>query len=289
MDAHLFLEGELDGPTLVPLAGVGTALVYTRHSPTRGAPNQDAVAVFELGPESVVLAVADGVGGYAHGEEAARTALETLGEALAREHDLAEGLERPIVTAIERANEALLERDPCPATTLLVATVERGELRSYNVGDSELLVVGQRGKLKLHTVPHSPVGYAREAGLLDEQAAMLHEERHFLSNAVGMENMHVSTTEGLELAAKDTVVLGSDGLFDNLYRGEIIDLVRAGEPFERAEQLADHSRTRMLERSPDPQIPSKPDDLSFIMFRPAPPRTKTIERSNKASSIASSS
>jgi len=280
MDAHLFLEGELDGPALVSLTCAGTVLVYTHYSPVRGAPNQDALGVFELGPERVVLAVADGLGGHAHGEQAARTALETLAESLAeaREGEGEGGLGRPIVAAIEQANAALLERDPSPATTLLVATIEHGQLRTYNVGDSELLVVGQRGKLKLHTTPHSPVGYALDAGLLDETAAMVHEERHYLSNAVGMAEMHVSTTSGLELAARDTVVLGSDGLFDNLFRAEIIELVRAGEPFERAHALVQCSRARMLADSPDPETPSKPDDLSFILFRPASPNASTLAR-----------
>ena len=139
MQAHLYLEGKFDEPQLVPVAG-GTAVVYTRPSPRRGSDaNQDALAVFELGPQTGVLAVADGLGGHEGGEEAARTALETLAEQL---HSCAadDTLDDPIVSAINQANAKLLTRSPTPATTLVVAIIHEGELRAYTVGDSELMV-----------------------------------------------------------------------------------------------------------------------------------------------------
>lgn len=271
MQAHVYLEGKLDEPELLSIAG-GTAVVYTRPSPRRrGDPNQDALGVFELGPQTGVLAVADGLGGCAYGERAARVALETLAEELERT-PLDHTLDDPVRRAIVEANARLLESQPGPATTVVVATVHAGVLRAYTVGDSELLVCGQRGKLKLRTVAHSPVGYAFDSGELDETSALLHHERHYLSNVVGMANMHISATPGLQLAARDTVVLASDGLFDNLYQAEIIDLVRAGEPLAKAERLVLETNQRMLAVSPGPEIPSKPDDLSFILFRRQPPK-----------------
>ena len=44
------------------------------------------------------------------------------------------------------------------ATTLAVAEVVGQTVRTYHVGDSPIWVFGQRGRLKLQTVPHSPVG-----------------------------------------------------------------------------------------------------------------------------------
>ena len=41
-----------------------------------------------------------------------------------------------------------------------------------------ILTTGQRGRLRMQTVSHSPVGFAIEYGLLDESEAMHHEERH---------------------------------------------------------------------------------------------------------------
>jgi PPM family protein phosphatase len=230
-----------------------------------------------------VLAVADGVGGHGKGDEAARAALEVLAEQLAAvpESEQPVDLREPIMSAIERANARLLARNPSPATTLVVATIVRGELRCYTVGDSELMVVGQRGKLKMRTIPHSPTGYGRESGLLDETEALLHDERHVLSNVLGMEGMHVAATTGLQLAALDTVVLGSDGVFDNLYHDEIIALVRAGEPLTTAEKLAATLRERMVGPRNDPELPRKPDDVSFILFRSRPPSAATLTRAGR--------
>lgn len=279
MDAHLFFDSRLRGPALLPVGG-GTAIVFTHPSPRRldGEPNEDAIGVFDLGPDAAVLAVADGVGGHGRGEQAARVALEALTEQL---HDVDVehvDLRESIMTAIEHANARLVARNPSPATTLVVATILRGQLRCYTVGDSELMVIGQRGKLKLRTIPHSPIGYARESGLLDEQSALLHDERHILSNVIGMQSMHVAATSALSLGSRDTVMLGSDGVFDNLYHDEIIELIRAGEPLAVAERLIERLRQRMAGPSPEPEIPCKPDDVAFVLFRARPPSTASRSR-----------
>lgn len=281
MQARVFLRARLDAPVLVPVAG-GTAVVFSRPSPLRGEdPNEDAVGIFGLGDHAAVLVVADGVGGHGKGEEASRVALEILAEQLAGVDPEHIDLREPIMSAIERTNTRLVARNPSPATTLIVATIVRGNLRSYTVGDSELIVVGQRGKLKLRTIPHSPTGYARESGLLDEASALLHDERHILSNVLGMAGMHVAATTGLHLSARDTVVLGSDGVFDNLFHDEIVDLVRAGEPLATAERLVARLAERMAGGTGDPEIPSKPDDVSFILFRMTPPSAATRARGDR--------
>ncbi len=88
----------------------------------------------------------------------------------------------------------------------------RRSLRCYHVGDSELLAVGQRGRIKQRVVPHSPTGFAVEAGLLDEDEAVRHDQRHVLFNVIGSLDMRVEVGPALELAARDTVLLASDGL-----------------------------------------------------------------------------
>ena len=286
MDAHLFLRDQLHTPVLVPVAG-GTAIAYTAPSPVPADRlNEDGIGIFGLAADAAVLAVADGVGGHARGDQAARTALLTIAGELDKlerlDGALISDLREPVMMAIERANASLVARAGSSATTLVVATIHRGSLRCYTVGDSELMVVGQRGKLKLRTIPHSPVGYARESGLLDEAEALFHDERHLLSNVLGMEGMHVAATSGLQLASRDTVLLGSDGLFDNLYHDEIIELIRAGEPYGIAEELIRCLRRRMAGPSEDPEIPSKPDDLSFVLFRPLPPSADTVTRAQRA-------
>ena len=78
--------------------------------------------------------------------------------------------------------------------------ISNGSVRPYHVGDSVILLVGQRGKIKLQTVSHSPVGYAVEAGVLDEVEAMHHQDRHVVSNFIGSPEMRIEVGAPLRLA-----------------------------------------------------------------------------------------
>ena len=69
----------------------------------------------------------------------------------------------------------------------------------------------------------------------------------------------------LELAPRDTVLIGSDGLWDNFFLSEIVEIIRVGELSESAEKLAETVVQRM--DHPLAGLPSKPDDVSFILYR----------------------
>ncbi|HVS11905.1 MAG TPA: hypothetical protein VMS76_18715, partial [Planctomycetota bacterium] len=73
--AQVFVESDMQAPGLYRLAG-GRAAVLSRPGHGADLPNEDAAALFPLGPGSGVLAVADGVGGRPAGGQAARAALE---------------------------------------------------------------------------------------------------------------------------------------------------------------------------------------------------------------------
>lgn len=101
--------------------------------------------------------------------------------------------------------------------------------------------------------------------MLDAEEALHHDERHLVSNHIGMEGMRVEIGPEVVVAARDTLLLASDGLFDNVRDEEVIELVRKGDPEEAAQRLAELARRRMLD--PTPGAPSKPDDLTFIVYR----------------------
>jgi serine/threonine protein phosphatase PrpC len=128
-----------------------------------------------------------------------------------------------------------------------------------------ILVMGQRGKIKLQTVSHSPVGFAVEAGVIDEAEAMHHEDRHLVSNVLGASDMRIEVGSTLTLSPRDTLLLSSDGLFDNLHRDEIVERMRRGPLLEGARRLSQDAVRRMTR--PVGGNPSKPDDLTFVAFR----------------------
>jgi serine/threonine protein phosphatase PrpC len=114
-------------------------------------------------------------------------------------------------------------------------------------------------------VAHSPVGYAVESGVLDVQDAMQHDERHLISNFVGAPAMHIEVGPPVALARRDTVLIASDGLTDNLHQSEIIEAIRKGSLHQVMERIISAVRQRMI--SPGSEQPSKPDDLTFMIFR----------------------
>ena len=259
---------EIEGPVLYAFAG-GEAILLTRRCPGVDRANEDACALLPWDDDSGALVVADGVGGHPNGGDAAALAIESLREALvAGKHagkHAGKSLRDCVLSGIETANRRVLESGRGSMTTIVVALIRAGRARPIHVGDSGALITGQRGRLKLVTTFHSPVGYAVESGLLDEEEAVHHEERHVVSNVVGSPQMHVEIGFPRPLARRDTVLVASDGIFDNFLPDEIVELIRKGPLLDAAAALdAEVSRRMACGREGQP---SKPDDATFLLFR----------------------
>ncbi len=128
-----------------------------------------------------------------------------------------------------------------------------------------MLVVSENGQRRLQTVPHSPVGYAVEAGVLDEREAICHQDLHLVSNLLGVDTAEIEFSDPLQLAPSDTVVIASDGLFDNLLMDDIVENVCRGALMDVALNLVEETLRHMIR--PDGAEPSKPDDLALILYR----------------------
>ncbi len=266
LQAMILTRGEMTTPEVHSLAG-GQVAVFSARSPAKQTDNEDAAAVIPAGDGAVILAVADGVGGHRAGAEAAELAMQALLDSVTRS-TAGTGLRTAILDGLERANDAIRALGVGAATTMAAVELDDSTVRPYHVGDSTILVVGQRGRIKLLTVSHSPVGYAVEAGLLDRREAIHHEDRHIVSNIVGSPEMRIEVGRTLQLQKRDTVLLGSDGLFDNLHLAEIVDLIRKGPLVTAAGTLAESCRRRM--QDPQPEHPCHPDDLTFLIYRCCP-------------------
>lgn len=269
--ARLYTGQNMTEPVLTSF-GAGEAAVFTAKSPDKPTSNEDAAALIPFDDSSGVLVVADGVGGTRAGEAASRCTVEALRAALRNGARGDQSLRTAVLNGIENANLAVQELGVGAATTLALVELQASALRPYHIGDSMILAVGQRGRVKLRTVSHSPVGFAVEAGLLDEKEALHHEERHVVSNVIGTPEMRIEVGASLSLAPRDTVLLGSDGLFDNLHLDEIVELVRKGPLEQAARRLAERATQRMHDAQEGQ--PSKPDDLTFVLFRRILPRPK---------------
>jgi serine/threonine protein phosphatase PrpC len=246
-------------------AGAGDAVVFSSRCPGRDGANEDAAALVHLTDDRAVLVLADGFGGHPAGAQAAEISIRTIEKFVQNHVSRENNFRSAIVDGFEAANEAVRGLGVGAATTLVVVDINGRSLRSYHVGDSTTIVVGQRGLVKMRSVSHSPVGYAVESGLIDEREAMNHEERHVVSNMVGSVEMRIEIGPVITLAARDTVLIGSDGLWDNLMFDDIIERIRKGPLAASTQRLVDDTFSRMTD--PPADQPSKPDDLTVIAFR----------------------
>ncbi len=247
---------------------------------SQGAPgkpvNEDSAAVFELSDSLMVLAVADGVGGYPQGEDASRLAIEMLQLSLLGA-ETGDAVHAAILNAFELAHQSIIGLGVGAATTLAVASISATHVRSYHTGDSGCLMFGQRGKVKLKTINHSPTGFAELEGRLTEEESIMHPARHLVSNLLGMQGMQIDAGEPVPLAPLDTVIVASDGLLDNALTRSIGDAVRVGKLPAVAEKLQQNITTIMAGGAGSG--PCKPDDLSVVLYRPA--RSTGAQRSSE--------
>jgi len=246
------------------LVGPGAAILFSMGCPGLGAANEDTAAVLRIDARRAALIVADGLGGRPGGESASKTVVRTV-EAHLRRIRGRDSVRTAILDALDEANRAIISLGIGAGTTVAIAEIEEDRIRGYHVGDSAILAVGQRGRVKLRTLCHAPTAYAVESGLLDEAEALHHADRHLVSNVVGDPGMRIEIGSWVRLSERDTLLLATDGVFDNLHPHEIVKAIRTGSLSEAGRRLARASLQRMSR--PARGAPSKPDDLTFILYR----------------------
>ncbi len=252
----------------------GTCAVVSIEAPyksnIRDAYNEDSYLICEPGDGSAVLAIADGAGGYSGGKSASRLAISLLRDCVASAKANGTSYRNQILDAIESCNERLTESGQ-GATTIAVVELIGSVMRPYHVGDSSVMVVGQRGLKKFQSVPHSPVGYGIESGYLNADVSHTHDDRHWVSNLVGQNEMRIELGAPLELAPYDTLLICSDGLTDNLPL-EIIERCIVKGPIDEAlKHLVSLAITTMAKEG------GHPDDLTIMLYRRAYTRNAVKE------------
>ncbi len=176
----------------------------------------------------MLLAVADGVGGVAGGEQASAAAIATLSrrfyEALATQD-----LRASLAAAIREANDAVVrnaaDRGESSATTLVAAAIRRREATIANVGDSRAYLVRGSTARQITT---------------DHSGARPNEITRFVGDERGIQpDVFVES-----LRAGDRLVLCSDGLTRHVQDGEIAEKAARSEPSQAAGVLVDLANER---------------------------------------------
>jgi serine/threonine protein phosphatase PrpC len=178
--------------------------------------NQDRVA-YAYRQDTLLLVLADGMGGHLHGEIAAGLAIDTFINSF-EQWSIATGPDEFMSVAMRAAHQRIMDLpEPLdhafPGTTCVVATIQNGMLYFGHAGDSRLYLL-RGGKIVARTLDHSLVQSWLALGIIDEDEARTHPRRNQISNCLGgVEDMfEIELGKSVALQSGDVVFLCSDGL-----------------------------------------------------------------------------
>jgi PPM family protein phosphatase len=204
--------------------------------------NEDA---FLLLPEESLYCVADGMGGHASGEVAARIAVEEMAEFFrltGRDEDATWPYkldpkrtydENRLITGVKLANLRIHERARTDerlhgmGTTIVSAAFPRegGSALVGHVGDSRAYL-WRRGDLKRLTEDHSLLAEHMKARNLSPEEIRAFPHKNVILRALGMKPTVEVDVERVPLEVSDVLLLCSDGLSSMVPDARIADILR---------------------------------------------------------------
>ncbi len=192
--------------------------------------NQDRCIILESG-SSVLLVLADGLGGHAHGDIAAQCLVDSA-RMLFKKVDLMVGgaeffLQRILEEAHDRILTFGLSQDPpeAPRTTAVLVLVQDGEVTWMHLGDSRLYMF-RDGEVLSKTRDHSYVERLLQKGKISERDKHRHPKRNYITRCLGGKGAcpkGESQRERLFLRYGDLLLACSDGFWGHLPERKIIE------------------------------------------------------------------
>jgi len=212
--------------------------------------NQDRLGYWRT-PEAVLLVVADGMGGHAHGEVAAELTMRHIAAAFRR--DAKPRLANPdlfLFRAVGRSHGMLLREArqlglaDTPRTTVVACVVQEGHAYWSHIGDSRLYLL-RKGQVHARTRDHTLVQQLVDEGKLQEDQMSTHPERNRLLQCLGgVQIPRVEPTAATRLERDDILLICSDGLWGPLTRRQLLDGLAGAALGDAIAQLATLAEVR---------------------------------------------
>lgn len=180
--------------------------------------------------EQTLFAVADGMGGMAHGELASLAAVQAL------EPCAMETVRETVQASVGRANAEICRAQVLAGrqmgTTLAALYLDGKKAVACNIGDSRAYLL-RNGELVRLTVDHNQAQMMVDLGLLTAEEAKKHPGRHALTQFIGIpaDTMVIEPHFAAEIEVQpgDVFLLCSDGLTDGIEDDELPDLLSENE------------------------------------------------------------
>lgn len=234
--------------------------------------NEDAIA---SDPETGLVVLADGMGGYKAGEVASEIAVLTLVSEMREslldlplgEKDEASGRLRESLAlqeAVAKANAAIYtvsqSQPQCAGmgTTLVAAVFTDNQVGVGHIGDSRMYRLRDEVLMQL-TEDHSLLNEQLKAGLITPEQAKVSNNKNLVTRALGIDPEVELELNEFEVEPGDIYLLCSDGLTD-LVEDEEIELTL--NTLSANLELAAHQLVQMANDN------GGKDNISVILVRP---------------------
>ncbi|UCE83305.1 MAG: serine/threonine-protein phosphatase [Deltaproteobacteria bacterium] len=190
--------------------------------------NQDCFLVKEFNDGSVLLAVADGLGGAVGGKKAAKLAKESL-DGFDPKRPV---VEDQIVELMQAANQKIMDavkKEPDlegMGTTMTAVFVRNGIVSWAHVGDCRLYVFSGN-ELQQITVDDTMAGFLFSEGEITKEEARVHPGGKLVFQCIGGYGEFEPDTGSFQVRQGDVLLLSTDGLHDEVPEEEIVSILRS--------------------------------------------------------------
>lgn len=216
--------------------------------------NEDSLFII-TDEDNIFFGVSDGAGGHPKGAEASKIATVCSVNSFEQNqkinyHDLFQDI-----------NDEVLSLKVGARCTLSLGHISNDSFTAHSAGDSEVIYWNAIGNEIYSNIPQSTIGYKVEAGLIDQSMSLDEPQRNLVSNLVGDDAIRIESTTRMDLKKGHTILIGTDGLFDNIPHTELSEYISKGIFEEGIQKLTAKCDIQ------DEADWKKDDDISFIVIR----------------------
>jgi PPM family protein phosphatase len=227
--------------------------------------NQDRYISIES-EGSILLGLADGMGGHPKGDVAAQILTDTCKSFFYRApkpiHSPKEFLHRLLQKAHENITAFGLDHKPAikPRTTAVIALIQDGIVRWSHAGDSRLYLF-RNGTTMDRTVDHSYVQHLEDHGLISSNEAGTHPQRNYVTRCLGgnISSPEITVSKSVRLKDGDVILLCSDGLWTHTEEQSMAELICRDVPLTKVVK-------KLVRRAVEDATPES-DNVSAIALR----------------------
>ncbi len=190
--------------------------------------NEDCLLSEQLSPDISFHIIADGMGGYNHGEKAAQIVVNTLFNQISQ-MDFSAMVEESIIGVCERANQKIREEGTRLSSkigaTFAAILILKDKIFAFWMGDSRIYQYNENNQLLFQSEDHSLINELRLSRKLTTNEIRKYDS--IVTRSLTGETMeNPPQIEILQYSPKDKLILCSDGLHKQINLDAVLEMTQ---------------------------------------------------------------